>query len=361
MTTQAQIQAINAGGPVVQVLIPGFQGPNGLSAYEHAVALGYTGTLEQWLVSLTGPIGPIGATGEAGANFTLIAVDEFDQPIFPETSVDGQGAYAADIDTFYICIDGGSPGTWEAAADVAGSVFNIYKPLIDEAGPLADRDAFDDEPVGFPFLDTDAQVVYVREGAAGNWSDGIPFRGPAGNTVRSSDGPPDFLDGVDGDYNIDYTNWDIYGPKASGSWGAARSLDFPAEEALAAAEAAADAAAEKMPLAGGTFTGDVIFDTTGATQLPIGTTAERPGTPSVGLIRFNSDLGQFEGGDGLLFKPIAGAAKGGGPDAVFLENDSVVTTDYTLGAGKNAVSAGPITINSGATVTIPSGSVWTIV
>jgi hypothetical protein len=53
--------------------------------------------------------------------------------------------------------------------------------------------------------------------------------------------------------------------------------------------------------------------------------------------------------------------RGGGSDLVFLENDQVVTTNYTITAGKNAMTAGPITINAGVTVTVPSGSVWTIV
>jgi hypothetical protein len=51
---------------------------------------------------------------------------------------------------------------------------------------------------------------------------------------------------------------------------------------------------------------------------------------------------------------------GGGSDKVFWENDTTVTTSYTITTGKNAVSAGPITINNGATVTIPTGSEWTI-
>ena len=55
-----------------------------------------------------------------------------------------------------------------------------------------------------------------------------------------------------------------------------------------------------------------------------------------------------------------GGATGGGTDKVFYENDQVVTTDYTLTAGKNASSAGPITINAGVTVTVPSGAAWVI-
>jgi len=57
----------------------------------------------------------------------------------------------------------------------------------------------------------------------------------------------------------------------------------------------------------------------------------------------------------------AGGAAGGGTDQVFYENSQTVTTNYTLTAGKNAISAGPITINSGVTVTVPSGQSWSIV
>lgn len=54
-------------------------------------------------------------------------------------------------------------------------------------------------------------------------------------------------------------------------------------------------------------------------------------------------------------------ARGGGPDRVFYENDQIITTNYTITTNDNAISSGPITINSGVTVTIPSGSVWSIV
>jgi hypothetical protein len=57
---------------------------------------------------------------------------------------------------------------------------------------------------------------------------------------------------------------------------------------------------------------------------------------------------------------LAGAV-GGGNDRVFFENDQAVTADYTISTGKNAMTAGPITINSGITVTVPDGSTWTVV
>lgn len=54
-------------------------------------------------------------------------------------------------------------------------------------------------------------------------------------------------------------------------------------------------------------------------------------------------------------------ATGGGSDQVFFENNQTVTTSYTLSTNKNAVTAGPVTIANGATVTIPTGAVWTVV
>lgn len=64
---------------------------------------------------------------------------------------------------------------------------------------------------------------------------------------------------------------------------------------------------------------------------------------------------------GVLSWGTAGGATGGGTDDVFYENAQTVTTNYTLTTNKNAMSAGPITIQSGATVTIPSGQTWVIV
>ena len=56
-----------------------------------------------------------------------------------------------------------------------------------------------------------------------------------------------------------------------------------------------------------------------------------------------------------------GGATGGVTDQVFYENDATISYDYTITAGKNAGTFGPITVADGVTVTIPDGSVWTIV
>jgi hypothetical protein len=122
-----------------------------------------------------------------------------------------------------------------------------------------------------------------------------------------------------------------------------------------------DLANAALPKAGGTLTGNVDNTATGYFDLPVGTTAQRPISPNSGYVRFNTDTGQYEGYNGSVWSSIGGGATGGGGDQVFLENGQVVTTSYTLTASKNAVSAGPVTINSGATVTVPSGAAWVIV
>ena len=115
------------------------------------------------------------------------------------------------------------------------------------------------------------------------------------------------------------------------------------------------------PLAGATFTGDVIHNYTTALQIPVGTTAQRPGSPSTGDFRFNSTTTSAEIYNGSEFTAVGGGAgaTGGGNDEVFFESDTNVTTDYTITSGKNAHTVSPI-INSGVTVTVPSGSLLVI-
>ena len=64
---------------------------------------------------------------------------------------------------------------------------------------------------------------------------------------------------------------------------------------------------------------------------------------------------------GQTFYEIGGTgATGAGGDQVFVENTQTVTTSYAIPSGRNAMSTGPITVDSGATVTIPTGSRWVV-
>jgi hypothetical protein len=115
-----------------------------------------------------------------------------------------------------------------------------------------------------------------------------------------------------------------------------------------------------------TFTGDLTvtgngsFGGTGFLLIPKGTSAERPLVPVEGEIRYNTDNNQFEGYANGAWGQLGGGATGGGGDAVFVENSRIVTTSYAMPAGKSAESVGPITINSGATVTIPADERWVV-
>jgi acetyltransferase-like isoleucine patch superfamily enzyme len=45
----------------------------------------------------------------------------------------------------------------------------------------------------------------------------------------------------------------------------------------------------------------------------------------------------------------------------YVENAATVAVSSTITTGNNAMSAGPVTLNSGITVTVPSGSRWVVV
>ena len=104
----------------------------------------------------------------------------------------------------------------------------------------------------------------------------------------------------------------------------------------------------------------LAISSTDAILLPVGTTAQRP-TGATGYIRYNTDLVAFEGYNGTTWNPVGGGATGGGTDQIFYLNGQTVTTNYSIPSGQNSGTFGPISVNSGATVTIPSGSTWSIV
>ena len=143
---------------------------------------------------------------------------------------------------------------------------------------------------------------------------------------------------------------------------------------------------------------------TDAILIPVGTTGQRP-TGAAGYLRFNSTTGEFEGYNGTAWASVGGAALSndtstatnvyplfaaattGTASTIYTSNakllykpstgefqsselvagnglfvnSATVSADYTIPAGSNAMSAGPVTVNSGITVTVSSGSVWTVV
>jgi len=155
-----------------------------------------------------------------------------------------------------------------------------------------------------------------------------------------------------------------------------------------------------------TASADSTFSSTGALQISKGTTGQQPGSPATGMMRYNTTTNQFEGYSGsspawksiggsalsndtstasnlypvfagattgtaenlytgnafLLYKPSTGEFQSRVPVASngIVVNSLTVATSYTIAAGFSGASAGPITIASGAVVTVAGGSRWVI-
>ena len=155
-----------------------------------------------------------------------------------------------------------------------------------------------------------------------------------------------------------------------------------------------------------TASADSTFSSTGALQISKGTTGQQPGSPATGMMRYNTTTNQFEGYSGsspawksiggsalsndtstasnlypvfagattgtaenlytgnafLLYKPSTGEFQSRVPVASngIVVNSLTVATSYTIAAGFSGASAGPITIASGAVVTVSSGSRWVV-
>ena len=153
-------------------------------------------------------------------------------------------------------------------------------------------------------------------------------------------------------------------------------------------------------------TGYWTFSGTGAFTAPKGTTGEQPGSSVTGMIRYNTTTNQFEGYSGsspawksiggsalsndtstasdlyptfssattgtaenlytsnakLLYKPSTGELKVSAPVASngIMLNSTTVAASYTIDTGTNGMSIGPITVNSGVTVTVSSGQRWLV-
>lgn len=83
-----------------------------------------------------------------------------------------------------------------------------------------------------------------------------------------------------------------------------------------------------------------------------------PSTPSAGDMWIDSS------GSSPLLKAYNGSTwvqLGSSDDVVMRLNLQTISSNYTIPSGYNGVTAGPITIANGVTVTVPSGSSWSIV
>ncbi len=106
-------------------------------------------------------------------------------------------------------------------------------------------------------------------------------------------------------------------------------------------------------------------------RLPAGTTGNRPTGVSVGTMRFNTSLDSAEiykaddGTGSAGWSPVAGGGPSLGSDSIIRTNPTTISENITVGpsAGAefaNGMSAGPITVASGYTVTVESGGAWSV-
>jgi hypothetical protein len=103
---------------------------------------------------------------------------------------------------------------------------------------------------------------------------------------------------------------------------------------------------------------NLVFNSTGSVTLPNGTTGQQPSPPTVGMIRYNSSTDSFEGY--TTAKGWGAIGGGNSTNTGFWQNIQTITTNEVIDSGYNASSVGPITIGSGASVTVPLGSIWLV-
>jgi collagen type VII alpha len=128
---------------------------------------------------------------------------------------------------------------------------------------------------------------------------------------------------------------------------------------------------------GGSFTitlptspsvGDSVLIGDGADWSVNNLTVDASGTDTIeGFDPFILNIAQvkvefvWDGSQWQVYANISAAPTNELVNGVFYENNTIVSQDYTITSGRNAMSAGPITIADGVTVTIPDGSRWAVV
>ena len=83
-------------------------------------------------------------------------------------------------------------------------------------------------------------------------------------------------------------------------------------------------------------------------------------TLGTGEVAIGNISGSAAAPAGAFLKQDGTWGSAGAADSVFWENAQTVSSNYSITAGTNALTLGNLIINSGITVTIPSGARWYI-
>ena len=94
-----------------------------------------------------------------------------------------------------------------------------------------------------------------------------------------------------------------------------------------------------------------------AARIPSGANSNRPTGPEAGMFRWSTTDTRFEGYDGSDWGEIGG---GNTTSNGLYEHAHTISENYTIGTNNNAISAGPVSVNGGVSVTVPSGSTWVV-
>ena len=89
-----------------------------------------------------------------------------------------------------------------------------------------------------------------------------------------------------------------------------------------------------------------------------------PSNPDIGDVYWDSDEGNpyiyYDDGNTQQWVALVASAGGSGGSTVIVENQQVISSDYTLTTGTNGHAVGPIEISSGVSVTVPANATWVI-
>jgi hypothetical protein len=204
-----------------------------------------------------------------------------------------QHQIAADYRSGQIALRGKNSGTWQSWRTVLDSSnYTSYAPSLTGSGASG---TWGISITGNALSSTLSVIQDTRSGALtpNDYSDyrvTYEFTNQViGGDWHSAITPKGWTDG--------YAAWQIWGPSSTSAhenWYLRSGINTtwnPLRTILHSGNYGSYA----LPLAGGTVTGDITMSGTGMIKVPVGTTAQRPGTPALGMIRFNSTRGCYEG------------------------------------------------------------------